>query len=111
VFSTLDAAALGLGERGMRTPELRPDDDEPAARDPASMTRPARTTPSMMVPGETASMLREQAERTSRARGAAAMGRAGRRDIDLLGSGDRTADDERRCRAQEQHRRHAPCSA
>src|SRR6187402_48641 len=55
--------------------------DEPLARLPASITRPARITPSTMVPGETASIPCAHAERTSIAEGTTAMGRTRMHDI------------------------------
>src|SRR5829696_6945998 len=66
-------AALADGERGMRTVVDPP--DEPLPRELALITRPARTMPSRMVPGETASVPCAQAERTSMAEGTTAMGR------------------------------------
>src|SRR5438270_484214 len=47
---------------------------------------PARTTPSRMVPGETAIVPCAHAERTSMAEGTTAMGRTRMHDIDLLGA-------------------------
>src|SRR6476661_7289236 len=93
VPSTRDAAAVGLGERGMRV-------DDPPAERPAEVlaliTRPARTTPSRMVPGETAIVPCAHAERTSMAEGTTAMGRTRMHDIDLLGATKTTTARQRR---------------
>src|SRR5690242_10720828 len=83
VLSTRDAAAVGLGERGMRGVEPLP--ARPAEL-LALITRPASTTPPRMVPGETAIVPCAHAERTSMAEGTTAMGRTRMHDIDLLGA-------------------------
>src|SRR5215207_9184448 len=109
VLSTRAAAALADGERGMRTVVDPP--DEPLPRELALITRPARTTPSRMVPGETASVPCAQAERTSMAEGTTAMGRTRMHDMVLRGYGvdGRRADDEQPC--SRQLRRHGSRSA
>ena len=70
----------------MRAPE-DPRDDRPVDEllEPELSTRPARTTPSRMVPGETAIVPCAHAERTSMAEGTTATGRTRMRDIGLLG--------------------------
>ena len=70
----------------MRTsdePRDEPPDEE--LLDPELITRPARITPSRMVPGETASVPCAHAERTSMAEGTAAMGRTRMHDMVLRG--------------------------
>src|SRR5215207_1228278 len=112
VLSTRAAAALAEGERGMRTVDDPRDEPlEPPLRELALITRPARTTPSRMVPGETASVPCAQAERTSMAEGTTAMGRTRMHDMVLRGYGvdGRRADDEQPC--SRQLRRHGSRSA
>ena len=89
MLSTRDAAAVGAGERGIRTPD-EPRDDPPVDEllEPELSTRAARITPSRMVPGETAYVPCAHAERTSMAEGTTAMGRTRMRDIGLLGCDD-----------------------
>ena len=85
VPSTRDAAAVGAGERGMRTPDEPRLDSPVELLAPELITRPARITPSRMVPGETAIVPCAHAERTSMAEGTTATGRTRMHDIGLLG--------------------------
>ena len=71
----------------MRTPD-EPRDDPVDELEPELSTRPARMTPSRMVPGETAIVPCAHAERTSMAEGTTAMGRTRMHDIGLLGCDD-----------------------
>ena len=66
-------------------PRELPDDE---LLEPELITRPARMTPSRMVPGETAIDPCAHAERTSMAEGTTAMGRTRMHDIGLLGCDD-----------------------
>ena len=68
--------------RVVEPPVERPDE----LLDPELITRPARITPSRIVPGETAIVPCAHAERTSMAEGTTAMGRTRMHDIDLLGA-------------------------
>ena len=88
VLRTRDAAAVGAGERGMRAPDDPRDDPLDVLLEPELITRPARMTPSRMVPGETAIVPCAHAERTSMAEGTTAMGRTRMHDIGLLGCDD-----------------------
>src|SRR5829696_4469509 len=86
VLSTRAAAALAAGERGMRAVDDPRDEPlEVLLPEPELMTRPARMTPSRMVPGETASVPCAHAERTSIAEGTTATGRTRMHDMVLLG--------------------------
>lgn len=88
VLSTRDAAAVGAGDRGMRAPDDPRELPDDVLLEPELMTRPARITPSRMVPGETAIVPCAHAERTSMAEGTTATGRTRMRDIGLLGCDD-----------------------
>ena len=81
----------------MRTPDEPRDDPLEELLDPELITRPARITPSRMVPGETASVPCAHAERTSMAEGTTAVGRTRMHDMMQRGATAWTADERTAC--------------